>query len=223
VLDSLDALTSDEELRHAEELEKARAKGKVGPGTYGMEKAKHASILLRLIASEVKKTNSLVVIISQTRDNIDPMSFQRKTRAGGKALTFYASYEIWTAVERKVKVKIGEKNRTIGVVCRAKITKNKATGKIREELSLPIYYDYGVDDIGACVDFLVSERVWPKSGTGKIEATTLGISATRDKLIRAIEDKDSFVHKMRRQVEQTWEKIEEAVRLDRKPKYERSE
>uniref|UniRef100_A0A6M3IMW0 Putative RecA n=1 Tax=viral metagenome TaxID=1070528 RepID=A0A6M3IMW0_9ZZZZ len=221
VLDSLDALTSDEEMRHAEKQDKARAKGEKGPGTYGMEKAKHASILLRLIASEVKKTKSLVVIISQTRDNIDPMSFQRKTRAGGKALTFYASYEIWTAVERKIHVKVGEKSRTIGVVCKAKISKNKATGKVRE-VSFPIYYDYGVDDIGSCVDFLVSEKAWIKSGTGKIDAGTLRISATRDKLIRAIEDKDSFVYKMKKEVAAVWKGIEDSLRLDRKPKYERS-
>lgn len=218
ILDSFDALTTDQELRHAEDLEDAHDKGKEAKGTYGMEKAKHASILLRLIAAEVKKTDSLIVVISQTRDNIDPMSFQRKTRAGGKALTFYCSYEMWLAVAGKLSTKVNGRNHMQGVISKIKITKNKANGKVRE-ISLPIYYDLGVDDIGACIDFLVDEGRWPKTGSGIIDAHELRTQATCVKLIRKIEE-DDLVKALHKVTEDEWKRTEEKLKLNRKPRYE---
>jgi recombination protein RecA len=217
IQDSFDALTTDEELKHASELQKAHDAGKEAKGTYGMEKAKQASVLLRLIAAEIKATQSLVIIISQTRDNIDPMSFQRKTRAGGKALYFYASYEMWLAVAQKLSTKINDKNRNIGVVSRIKITKNKYNGKVRE-VDLPIYYSYGVDDIGACIDYLVGEGHWDKNGNGGIVASELKMTCTRNKLIDVIEEKD-WVGNLHKVVQSVWLEIEEKLKLDRKPKY----
>lgn len=218
IQDSFDALTTDQELKHAEDLEDAHDKGKEAKGTYGMEKAKHASILLRLLAGEVKKTASLIVIISQTRDNIDPMSFQRKTRAGGKALYFYCSYEMWLAVAGKLSTKVNGRNHVQGVVSRTKITKNKFHGKIKE-VDLPIYYDLGVDDVGACVDFLIREGWWRKSGSGMVKATELRLELTRVKLIKAIEEK-SFIDRLHMITEEAWLSIEEKLKLDRKPRYE---
>ncbi len=218
VQDSFDSLTTEAEVKHAGDLEDAHESGKEAKGSYGMEKAKQASILLRLVASEIKRTNSLLIIISQTRDNIDPMSFQRKTRAGGKALYFYCSYEMWLAVAQKLSTKINDKSRNIGVVSRVKITKNKSNGKVRE-VDLPIYYSYGVDDIGSCVDFLVAEKHWRKSGSGNIDAQELNIMATRTKLIREIENRQA-VGRLHKVVEKVWREIEGKLNLDRRPKYE---
>ena len=218
ILDSLDAISADEEIEHAESVQKARETGKEAKGSYGMQKAKHMSIMLRLVAGAIKKTNSLVIIISQTRDNVDPMSFTKKSRAGGKALEFYASYESWLAVTGKILTKINDKNRMQGITTRVKITKNKFNGKVRE-IDLPIYYDLGVDDIGACVDFLVSEKRWSKSNTGIIDATGLRTSATRTKLIQKIED-DDLVEALHKITQDEWNNIEEKLKLDRKPRYE---
>lgn len=217
VQDSFDALTTKQEMEHADDVEKAFVSGKEAKGTYGMEKAKQASILLRLLVGEIKKTNSLVIIISQTRDNIDPMSFQRKTRAGGKALYFYCSYEMWMAVAGKIKVKVKDKNRQIGVLSKIKVTKNKSSGKLGE-VDVPIYYSIGVDDISSCIDFLVEEKHWQKKA-GYIEAREFGARALHKDLIETIEQKN-WEKKLQRIVEMVWNEIQEGMELKRKGRWE---
>jgi RecA/RadA recombinase len=218
VLDSLDALTTEEELKHAAELQKHNEGGKEVKGTYGMEKAKQISVLLRLLVSEIKSTQSFVQIISQTRDDIDPMSFTSKTRAGGKALYFYCSYEEWLAVAQRLSTKVNDRPRPIGVVSRSKFTKNKATGKVRE-VDVPVYYDYGVDDIGSCIDFLLNEKQWTKNDKGFITATPLcRAPVQRGKLITQIEEEE-LTPKLHALTQQVWLEIEDKLKLKRKPKY----
>jgi hypothetical protein len=145
------------------------------------------------------------------------MSFQRKTRAGGKALYFYCSYEAWLAVAQKLTTSINDKKRNIGIISRIKITKNKFNGKIRE-IDLPIFYNYGVDDIGACVDFLIAEKHWAKSGSGRIDAREFQVSLFRDKLVEAIDSKD-WTDRLHQITEKVWSGIEKQLEGKRKPKY----
>ena len=215
VLDSFDALSSDEEIGKMEAAQEAYEKGKDTKGSYGMEKAKIGGRILANIVRKLKNTKSMVLIISQTRENIDPMSFTKKTRAGGKALKFYATHEIWLAAGQKKKGKGGE--RVIGTEAKAKISKNKLTGKVRE-VSFNIFYDYGVDDIGSCVDFLVEEKHWGKT-KNTIHATELELDGGRDTIIRGIEDK-GLERKLKRIVSKVWNQIEEDLKLNRKGRYE---
>ena len=212
VLDSFDALTSEEEQDKTEEMWGARKIGKKISGSYGMEKAKFLGQILRQIIEGVKKINSFLLIISQTRDNINPISFVKKTRSGGNALRFYASHEIWLAVAGKIR----KNNKIIGTNIKAKVTKNKLTGKLRE-VEFPVYYDYGIDDIGACVDLLINEGVWEKKKT-IIDAVQFNMSGTRSKLIRQIEQ-EKMQKKLFELVGDTWLQIEKSLRLDRIPKY----
>lgn len=212
VLDSLDSIGSEEEINKYEEQRMARAKGKDIKGSYGMTKAKGMSELFRLIIRKISKTNSLLIIISQTRDNIDPMSFSKKTRAGGRALKFYATHEVWAAIGKTHK----KRERVVGVDAILKTTKNKITGK-RRDTTLPIFYDYGIDDIGSCIDFLQSEGYWTKTGQ-KINATHFDLSCTREKLIRTIEE-GHLEKELRKITGEAWNEIESSLRLDRKPKY----
>jgi hypothetical protein len=104
----------------------------------------------------------------------------------------------------------------VGVEVKAKVSKNKVTGKLREA-QFQIYYNYGVDDIGGCVDFLVNEKVWGKS-KNTIEAATIGLSGTRSSLVQQIEEsgKEAEVRKL---VEDTWLAAEKELQNTRKPKY----
>lgn len=216
ILDSLDALTSEEEIDVAENQRKQREAGKEVKGTYGMTKAKGMSQLFRLMVRSLKKTRSLVIIISQTRDNVDPMSFKKVTRSGGRALKFYATHEIWVAVGQQQK----KKERVIGVDALIKVEKNKITGKKRD-CKQSIFYDYGIDDIGACVDFLVKEGVFKGGKNGaKIDAgDLLDIEpAQRAKFIELIEQND-LEDELSALVGEKWLDIEESLRLKRKPKF----
>ena len=179
VLDSFDALDAEQDQKKLEEFRDARRKGKKTAGSYNMAKPKKSSEILRQICGKLKRTESVLVIISQTRDNIDPLSFQKKTRSGGKALKFYATHEIWLAMAKPIK----SKGRVIGNQVKAKISKNKITGKVRE-ISFPIYYDYGIDDIRSLIQFLCEEGEIIKRKNTLI-CTPLGIEATEDKMIRS--------------------------------------
>jgi len=153
------------------------------------------------------------LIISQTRDNIGYGSlFAPKTRSGGKALKFYCTHEIWLAVGKKHK----KMEREIGSDVFAKISKNKLTGKKRN-IEFPLYYDYGVDSIASCIQFLVEEKHWKKDRSG-INASEFDVSLSEEKLIDHIE-KNKLTSKLDKITEKVWNDIEEKIKLDREPKY----
>lgn len=213
VLDSFDALDSEQDQEKIEDMRSARARGVKAKGSYGMSKPKKSSELLRNICGKLKRTDSILIIISQTRDNINPMSFEKKTRSGGKALKFYAHHEIWLGMAKKHK----SKNIITGADVIAKITKNKITGKVRE-IGFPIFYDMGVDDVRSCINFLISEKVWSKLTAQTINAKHLKIKASMAKLISTIEEKN-LEKKLKKITARRWEAIEEDLRMCRKKKY----
>jgi len=214
VEDSLDAITSEAEL---DRLDK-RADGKEIKGSYGMERAKGLKQLLRVINDELERTDSLLIIISQTIQNIDPMAFAEKKRAGGEALKFFAAHEIWLGLREKINRNVNGKDRMIGAHTRVRVTKNRETGKMREA-DFRIYNSYGIDDLGDCVDFMVREKFWTKSSTGVIDAMDdLKMKGTRENLIRQIEEKGKE-DRLRRLVGRGWREIEDKLKLTRKPRY----
>lgn len=209
ILDSLDALTDEDE----EERGRKLAEGKQVTGGSYATKAKTLKKILRMIVRELLKSKSLLVIISQTIDNIGggPWS-PKKTRAGGNALRFFALHEMWLSLGEKIKAK----DRVIGIETKLKVERSKLTGKTRT-VSFNIFYDYGVDDIGSCVAFMTKEGFWKEKGQ-KICATELGVEMTERKLIEHIEAK-GLESKLRRAVGKAWNEIEDSIRLDRKAKY----
>lgn len=216
VMDSLDALSSDEEMDKTSANLTKREKGSKETGSYGDGKARHMSQILRMIVRRLEATKSILIIISQTRDNLDAFSFQTKTRSGGRALKFYSAVEMWLASGKKIEAR----DRVIGVNCLVGVTKTRMTGKARS-VRFPVYYSYGIDDIGACVEFLVKEKIWSKSGSGTISGDLGGrkISGQSAKVIAAIEDADG-IPALRELVQKAWDEVEESIRLKRKPKYE---
>jgi RecA/RadA recombinase len=215
-LDSVDGLTTDEEKKRI----KAEKAGKKPAGTMGMEKAKHASSMLREVCGGLAASKSYLQANFQTREDIDPMTFTTKTRAGGKAWKFYAQHEWWLANARmnaKIKKERQGRKRQIGITSTAKMTKNKFTGKAGWEITMPMYFGYGIDDVGSCVDWLVTEGWWGKSGQ-TIDAEDLNIKGTRAKIISLIEDGD-MEPQLQKVVAEAWVEIEKDYQLERKPRF----
>lgn len=214
VLDSFDAIESDEGTERAKDLVDQQLNGKTKEaGSYKTEKARLASEMFRTICSGLAETKSSLIIISQTRENIGfGAQFKPKVRSGGKALEFFSSHEMWLAVKGREK----SKKREIGVTSEIKVTKNKLTGK-RRTIEVPIYYDYGIDDIGSMINFMITEGNWKKKGQ-IIETREFGIEATQKKLIKQIEE-DELESKLKDIVSQTWLEIEESLRLNRKSRF----
>ena len=155
VLDSLDALTSAEQDIHAEERLKAFHSDKeYDKGSYNMGKQKYLSQeFCPQLCSKIQNKNILVIIISQIRENIDMFSFDKYSRSGGKAIDFYAHTVLWLATMKK----IVKKERAVGVVVKAKVTKSKTPRPFRDCI-FSFLYDYGLDDTGTSVDYLFDLR-----------------------------------------------------------------
>jgi len=230
VIDSWDALTSEEEMQRAERYmkdKKDRKKNEEG-GSYGVDKAKLTSQLLRVITGDLKNTESVLIIISQTRDNLG-WGFSTKSRSGGRALKFFASHEGWLSIIRSIK----KRERAVGVECQFELTKNKLTGKQFRRCPLHIFYEYGVDNIGTNVDFLIENNFWKavkekerekKRGVKKNKASKILIpewkfEGSRVKLIDYIEEQELEQELIDMVTEKYWA-IEETMSINRKRKYE---
>jgi recombination protein RecA len=157
VIDSLDGLTSYEDDERAEERLKQFDEGKgakLKTGTYAMSKQKYLSKeFFPQLCSEIEKKNILVIVISQIREKIDAMSFEKYSRSGGKAMDFYAHSVLWLAGAKK----IFRKETPVGNVVKAKTTKSKTPRPYRE-CFFNFLYDYGLDDIGTSIDYLFDLR-----------------------------------------------------------------
>lgn len=220
VLDSMDVLSTEYEGRKFDELKSATRKGKEAKGSYGDGKAKFNSGNLRRAVARLRDTGSILIIICQTRDNIDAGMFESpKTRSGGHALKFYSAVEIWTSIASRLKKTVHERERQVGIVARLDVKKNRISGK-EWSIRVPLYWSSGVDDIGSCVDFLVEERQWTKNKLGVIDGTKdfAGCTGLREKVIQFIEDND-LEDDVRELVEDVWAVVERACQSGRKRRY----
>jgi RecA/RadA recombinase len=214
ILDSFDALTSEAGIDKDEENRKKREKGQEAKGSYGDGKAKIASEMFSKRTQGLSDDQSVVIIISQTRDNIGfGAMFTPKTRSGGKALKFYSFHEIWLACQKKEK----SGKRTLVTNVQAKITKNKLTGRHGEVL-FPVLFDYGVDNILSCINFLGSEGDWTGSKTA---INTKGFTEDKlslKKLIQHIED-ENREDELFELCQITYDNIFESLKPQRKHRY----
>lgn len=232
ILDSLDGLTSLEEQEKANDNHELLEKGKDVKGSYGGDKPKAMSQMFRLVNRRIKQTDSLLIILSQTRDKLDAGPFQsKKTVAGGRALEFYCAHRIWLDKMGH----IDKLKRKIGTHTQARVTKNKLTGKLRE-VDFDIYYDYGVDDHASCIGFLLEEGVFKAPGTKTTEkkegskkkdlpkaiiAEALGYSEamTPEQLVLAV-DQFHLKPALVKLTADKWTEIEKSLKLNRTPKYQ---
>jgi len=236
ILDSQDSLTSDSETDKFQEEKEAFLKGKNVSGSYGDGKAKQFSKNLRQCIHKLKKMGCILIIINQTRDNIGfGAQYNPKTRSGGHALAFYATLQIWLSHKKN----LTRKERQTGILAHVKIKRNRLTGKKRE-VDIPIYWETGIDDVGSCIDYLVTEGHWKGGSTKKdknkeeeVEMTvdgekkkkSSGINApefefigSQEKLIQKIQD-ENLDKKLRRIVSNVWKEIETSCIVERKNRY----
>jgi RecA/RadA recombinase len=217
ILDSYDFLSEEEERARAEVTrkktygEKLTKKEQKSKGGYKTEKVRVFAEVFRRCRRELADTNSLFIVIFQTIDAINAQ-FVSKTRRGGNAPKFAASHELWMRVIDAYQ----DKGLDIGVDSEVRVKKNKITGKTRN-VSFPIYYDYGIDDIRSCVEFLVEQGYWPLEKR-TINCTHFNFKGTIDKVIAHIEN-NSLEGELRRHTGDCWLEREESVKINRKRRF----
>lgn len=163
VVDSLDALS-----------DKAELERELGDGTYGANKAKQLGQAFRRVVQLLEKRRVTLFIISQERDKIGVVFGKKSTRSGGRALDFYASQILWLSQIETLKRKRLGAERAVGIVVRAKAEKNK-TGLPFRECRFPLMFGFGIDDLRACIEFLIEA-----DGLDKLKLT----KESADKLIK---------------------------------------
>lgn len=227
VTDSFDALTSEEDL--SEKTADGKKK-KLGKGGFRIEKPIVAKQLFPKAVGRMEASGSLFMWISQTIDNIGTTFGPNKTFQGGNAIRFFRAYEIWLAVVTSITKRVRKKEREIGAWVRAKVKKNKFTGKIRE-VDFPVYYEFGVDDIGAMVNWMVSEGFWvkvkkedereskkPLNLNQKIETEDPFIDGKFIDVVKHIENND-LEGKLKEVVQECWDELEGEISIKRKKRY----
>lgn len=217
ILDSFDALSSqaelEKEMRRALESAKTEEGARKIAGSYNMEKAKGVGKIFRMIKRGLADTDSAVIVTQQIRQKINTGFGKPYTTSGGEAPFFYSHVRPWLTKTETLK-KNGQK---IGVKTKANIEKNSITGKLFE-VYFDIFYDYGIDDIGSMIDFLLEQNAWKKNKK-KIEAKGIGLLVTRDKLIREIESTKKLETKLRRITLKAWRDRSLKLEQGRKPRF----
>lgn len=158
VLDSLDALTSDEQDKRAEETIEAVEKGKEKKGSYGMGKAKYLSQeFFPQLCKVIEDKNILLIIVSQIRDNTDMFSYEKYSVNGGKAFDFYCYMTFWLQTMKKYTYSEGDKEVILGGTNLLKVTKGKVPRPYRKCM-YTYYFARGIDEVETGVDYLFDIR-----------------------------------------------------------------
>lgn len=150
VVDSVAALVSRAELA-----------GEIGDSHVALQ-ARLMSQTLRRITSITKNSNTSVIFINQTRQNISTTGYGAgtgETTTGGKALKFYSSVRI--DVRRTEWIRKGED--TIGHKIKVKVVKNKLAPPFKI-VQLEIIFGQGISREGLLIDLGLESKILSRSG-----------------------------------------------------------
>jgi len=153
VLDSFDAFKVKEDLERKE-----------GEQSYKTEKAKYTTQFLTTIASGLKETNSLLILIFHEMKNFGKDSVFRpykKSQIG--AIDFMSQQRFWVHNAGDINYKEDNKKLCqIGGYMTINIHRTKSTGFGWKTSKIPFYADYGIDDVRANINWLIERKFWPE-------------------------------------------------------------
>jgi len=206
VTDSLDALQDAREITHIEK------KG-VESQDYGGGKARIMSQMFRNCIEGIHNSNIILFIISQIRTNFGVTFGNKYTRAGGKALDFYASQIFWLNEVKKITHKDTKMNQ--GIEVELNITKNKV-GERYNKLKFNILSGYGIDNIGSAIDFLLEYGIIKMNGA---YINWNGENIYKEELIQAAIEDAALLQELKDMMQRTWTNLLEESKVKRPTKW----
>lgn len=210
VLDSLDPLKTENDLKLVgEDLAKIEEGKKSDRGSYDMAKQKYLSArFFPQISQMLHKTQAVIIVISQVRYNVNGMGPQY-TVGGGMAIEHLYNTRIMLTKQKTYSITRDGEEIDIGVGVKAKLVKNKCPRPGRT-CSFDIYFSRGIDDVGACIDYLYGL----KTDTG-LTKKTMAIEWD-DQTFKNKEQFTKFIYEnglyreLRARTIAKWERIEDA-------------
>lgn len=182
-------------------------------------KAKMHSQELRRLLGGLEETGSILIMIQHAKVNMGSV-FGGNVTTGGASPEFYSTLDIWLSKMDTIKKSLGKEfnsiEEPIGVNVRCHIKKNRVNGTDRE-FDYPLYYDYGIDDIGSCVNWLIYTGHWKKE-KGIVTAPEFKSGLSPNGLIKHIEANDGQ-RELQVTVGKVWKAIEAKLSSNRKPRY----
>lgn len=182
-------------------------------------KAKMNSQELRKLLQPLNDTKSILILISQARADLKSI-FGGDLVSGGRALEHYPSVSIWLkkvgAIPRSYK---GNKY-VVGQRIAASVKKNRVSGQ-SFTVYFPFYPDYGIDDIGANIDFLTRnhwEREKQEDGV-IITSPEFDYEGSPTGLIKKIEE-NNLQRELKVLTGKVFKEIQKAISVERKRPYE---
>ena len=142
IVDSLDALS-----------DKAEMDREFGDPTYGTGKARDLSKLFRMLVRDMERSHLTLMIVSQIRSRINVTFGRQTTRAGGRAMDFYASQVVYLQQTGTINRTINNVKRPVAYDIVAKVDKNKVGPPLREA-AFTLEFGYGIDDLSTCMAWL---------------------------------------------------------------------
>lgn len=166
---------------------RAELEGAFGESKMGLQ-ARMMSQGFRKLVGKIKKSNTVVIFINQTRDKIGVVFGNPETTTGGNALKFYASQRLRVGKKQGAKDKSGELQTNEVTV---KVVKNKIAPPHREA-HFHIRFGEGIDTTTELMEVAIELDIMTKAGAFyKYDGVTIGQGAevTRQALI---DDPDLF-------------------------------
>ena len=180
----------------------------------GQRRAKEFSEGLRLVCRHIQKHNILFLCSNQVRENVEGFGESYKS-PGGMAIPFYSSCRVRLREVGKLRYEVAvgkiKERRPYGVEVEAYVYKSSLDAPHRTAL-LRIIYGYGIDDIGANLQWLKDRGAWV--GNGEISAVPDTSYAVGGKRFRSLEravkaaEEGGLEVEIREQVVALWQKIE---------------
>lgn len=182
-------------------------------------KAKTHSNELRKLIQGIKETGSILLLVQHAKVNMGS-TWGGSITTGGASPEFYSTLDIWLSKMETIKKSLGTKyndlEEPIGVRVQCHVKKNRINGTDRT-FEFPLYYSYGIDDIGSCIEWLVKVNHWKKD-KGVFASEEFDFEGKESALIKKIE-KEGLKKELQVLTGKIWREIDELLAVKRTPRF----